>query len=98
MKIRIEHIIVTAVVQALTEADDYVTAIIDPYDNYCSKVLPGTTAIDIAKEALDMEITRLITESGKWITVIDGNGEDVISDYHIGLSDIIEPVTELFQD
>ena len=98
MKIRIEHIIVTAVIQALIEADDYVTAIMDLGDGWMDKVKPGTTALDISLEALGLEYTRLITESCKWINVIDGNGEDVIVDYHIGLSDIIEPVIELFQD
>lgn len=98
MKIRIENIIVTAVIQALLEAGEPVTEIIDLSEGWREKVRPGTSVSDIAKEALGLEYARLVTKSGKWINVIDGNEEYVFSDYHIELSDIIEPVIELFQD
>lgn len=98
MKIRIENIIVTAVIQALTEAGEPVTEIIDLSEGWREKVRPGTSALDITEEALGLEYARLVTKSGMWLNAIGGNGEYVFSDYHIDLSDIIEPVLELFQD
>lgn len=98
MKIRIEYVVVTAVIQALLEAGEPVTEIIDLSEGWREKVRPGTPVSDITREALGLEYARLETKTGKWINVIDGNGEYVFSDYHIELSDIIEPVLELFQD
>lgn len=85
----VEEEILNRVINALRASGNPVIAVYDTEDE-----TPAHTNEEIAELVFDLDEAYLITQSGAWVFMVNGNEWDTISDYNVSLEEALKPVND----